>query len=534
MHLTRKKRGTRTYYYAVQNKRVGNKVKCDKQIYLGTAESIADVMSGKQKSKLLKTKSFGDVALLLYIEKLFGLEIIFNDAINKKRKNQVTGKYYLSIILNRILDPKSKAGINEWLKTTVLDWTWKLNTSSQLFWNHLEYLDEEVIKEISSKVADKTFELINDTEYLWDTSNYFTYIKNNNNSELLGKGKSKQGRHEKNLVCHGLLVGKESGIPVKHFPYKYKHDSKVMNDKIKEMTTFLEQYKKNEFTLVFDKGNNSKENMTAIAKYNFIGSLRSEQVTDLLSIPTTKYEHKYLTKKGNEVLVHDAGLHEYYDSEYRIMLSYEKASYKRQKLTFEKSVKDVFEKYDAIKDKGFKKNLTATNALNKILPKKNLKAFKKEIIQKDDLWFVKLSKNDEAIKLYGQSFGKTAIITNKDKLTPIDVVKSYRSLIIVENQFRALHNSFLIPITPIYEWTDQKITAHIFLCFIALVMVRVLEFISKEKGIDIPFQRLLTEAKNIRLGLLMDGKKADYCFEQMTMQEQKLMGLFDLHEYVKV
>lgn len=532
MHLTRKKRGTRTYYYAIQNKRVGKKVICDKQIYLGTAESIADVMSGKTQSKLLQTKSFGNVALLLYIEKLFNLEKIFNEGVNKKRKNHVSGKYFLSIIFNRILKPKSKAGINDWLKTTVLDWTWGLNTSSQIFWNHLEYLDDDAINEISSKIADKTFELINDTEYLWDTSNYFTYIKNNDDSELLGKGKSKQGRHEKNLVCHGLLVGKESGIPVQHFPYKYKHDSKVMNDKIDEMTKFLKQYKKNDFTLVFDKGNNSNENMTAIAKYNFIGSLRSEQVTDLLSIPMTKYEHKYLTKKGNEVLIYDAGLREYYGSRYRIMVSYEKASYTRQKLTFEKSIKDVFDKYDKIKNKKFKKNITATNALNKILPKKNLKAFTRDVIKKDEFWIVILSKNDEEIKRYKQSFGKTAIITNKDMITPIEIVKSYRSLIIIENQFRALHNSFLIPITPIYEWTDQKIKAHIFLCFIALVMVRVLEFISRQKGVNIPFQRLLEDAENIRIGLLMDGKKTKYCFEQMTIPEQKLMGSFDLHEYM--
>ena len=325
-----------------------------------------------------------------------------------------------------------------------------------------------------------------------------------------------------------------AGIPLQHFPYKYKHDSKVMNEKISEIIEFLNKYKKQDFTLVFDKGNNSKDNIKAISKYNFIGSLRSEQAKDLFNIPTAKYEYNYKSTKDNEVLVHDAGLHKYYGSEYRIMLSYEKASYKRQKMAFEKSLKDTFDKYENIKGKEFKTQMAAMNALNKILPKKNLKAYNKDIVEKGKFWCVLLSKNEEEIKLYGQSFGKTALITNKSKSVPVDIVKAYRSLIVVENQFRALHNSFMIPITPIYEWTDQKIKAHIFLCFVALVIARVLEYISKQKGLNITFSRLLETAENIRIGLLTDGKKAKYCLEQMTVEEQQLMGLFELHKYLVV
>ena len=110
--------------------------------------------------------------------------------------------------------------------------------------------------------------------------------------------------------------------------------------------------------------------------------------------------------------------------------------------------------------------------------------------------------------MYGQSFGKTALITNKSKSVPADIVKAYRSLIVVENQFRAVHNSSMIPITPIDEWTDQKIKAHIFLCFVALVIARVLEYLSKQKGLNITVPRLLETAENIRIGLLTDGKKA--------------------------
>ena len=81
---------------------------------------------------------------------------------------------------------------------------------------------------------------------------------------------------------------------------------------------------------------------------------------------------------------------------------------------------------------------------------------------------------------------------------------------------------------------DQKIKAHVFLCFIALVLVRVLEFEARAMHINKTYSRLLEEAGNMRMGLILDGNKAEYCFEQMTVEQQELMTLFGLHEFAKV
>lgn len=532
MYIVKRKSGKNAYYYAVEKKRIDGKVKTVKQIYLGTSDKIINQLTEKGGQALLKTKTFGSIALLLSIEKTYCLEQLFDESLKKKRNNNVSGKYYLSIIFNRILKPKSKAGIDDWLKETYLDWFWNINTSSQKLWNHLCYLDDDVIDTIGNKIADKTFEIINDDQYLWDTSNYFTYI-NNRESKLLGKGKSKQGRHDKNLICHGVLVSKESRIPVWQTQYKYKHDSKILNEKINEISQFLKRYRKKEFTLIMDKGNNSKDNIKLLSKYSFIGSLRAEQTRELFKIPLKEYECEYENRKENCVRVHDAGIHKLYESEYRIVVSYEEASYKKQKKTFEMSLEETFKKYEEIKDKKYDKNMTAMNALKKILPRKRLKAFNKNVVGKDKKWVVELSKNESEIKTYKQSFGKTAVFTNIEKDDAIDIIKSYRSLNIVEDQFKALHNSFMIPITPTYEWTDQKIKAHVFLCFIALVLVRVLEFEARAMHINKTYTRLLEEAGNIRMGLVLDGKKAEYCFEQMTVEQQELMNLFGLHEFAK-
>jgi len=530
MYIIKRMISGHMYHYAVEKQRVNGKVKTVKQIYLGPVERIVACCRGENKSIEVTSRTFGSIALLLWVSQLYDLENIFNSCIGKKRKNDISGRYFLSIIINRVLEPKSKSGIDGWMKTTVLDWLWHISATSQKYWNHLDYLDDRAIAAIEQALTEKTFELTSDNDFLWDTSNYFTFIRNRK-SDLLGKGKSKHGRHDKNLICHGLLVGRTSGIPVKHCPYKYAHDSRIFSRKLGEIATMLKGYRKDDFTLVLDKGNNSEKSIKALSKYRFIGSLRKEQVPDLLSIPSGEYASIYTTNKGHEVFAYDAGIKEFYSNKFRVVIAYERESYEKQKATFKETVMKTMKKYREAEPKRFKTSEAAANALAKILPPKYRKMFRRNVAEDDSMWKVVLSVIPENETLYETHFGKTVLFTNRLDDSAGDIVKSYRSLSVVESQFRALHNSFLIPVTPVFEWTDQKIKAHVFLCYVALVMVRTLELMAEKKGLQMTFPKLLEEAGKIRLGLLTDGAKAEYCFERTTPLQQKIMDMFSLREY---
>lgn len=529
MYIVKQKRKKGVYYYAVEKKRMAGKVMTVKQIYLGSSETVISKLTDNS-TQILKSKTFGSIALLLHIEKELGLEKIFNESLGKKRKNDVSGKYFLSILFNRILEPASKAGIDKWMKTTYLDWIWKITASSQKYWNHLDYLNDETIAKIESKIAEKIFEKMDDKEFLLDTTNHFTYIQNRD-SEILAKGKSKQGRNDKNLLCYGLLVGGDSRMPLNLFQYKYEADSEFLKERIDEILKFLELYRKCGFTLIFDKGNNSEDNVKKFTDHKFIGSLRKEQATKLLEIPLENYKSNYITQKKHTVYVYDAGKKPLYDSEYRVVLSYQKESYEKQRKKFEETIKKTLDKYEKIKGKKYDDIISASNGLNAILPKKYKKAFKKEILPEGNEYVVKLSEVPKSKELYETYFGKNVLFTNRLETPAIEIVQSYRSLHMVEDQFKALHNAFMVPITPIYEWTDQKIKAHIFLCYLALILVRMLEYDARKKEMHITFSKLLKEAKNIRVGLVSDGKTAKYCFERMDVEQQRIMSAFDLQEF---
>jgi hypothetical protein len=68
--------------------------------------------------------------------------------------------------------------------------------------------------------------------------------------------------------------------------------------------------------------------------------------------------------------------------------------------------------------------------------------------------------------------GKLLLVTNTPDLSPAQVVKRYKSLADIERGFRVLKSE--IEIGPIYHRLPDRIRAHATLCFIALILYRVM------------------------------------------------------------
>ena len=68
--------------------------------------------------------------------------------------------------------------------------------------------------------------------------------------------------------------------------------------------------------------------------------------------------------------------------------------------------------------------------------------------------------------------GKLLLVTNTADLAPADVVKRYKSLADIERGFRVLKSE--IEIGPIYHRLPERIRAHAAICFMALILYRVM------------------------------------------------------------
>jgi len=214
------------YYYLVWMKRTGKKVVRAKQIYVGNADRIHQLFL--QPLPKFTSRSYGEMALLLHVAELTGFVEIANRHAQKKAS---IGNYLLLPIINRLLAPTSKAGLMEWHAKTCLPLLEgkRLSLSSQSYWHHLGQLDERkmtaIWQELLSNVKNKLG--VEDTTFLYDPTNVFTYISDHEGNALPQKGHSKQMRNDKNLLALGLLIGEQSELPHEYSCYPANvHDSK--------------------------------------------------------------------------------------------------------------------------------------------------------------------------------------------------------------------------------------------------------------------------------------------------------------------
>ena len=80
--------------------------------------------------------------------------------------------------------------------------------------------------------------------------------------------------------------------------------------------------------------------------------------------------------------------------------------------------------------------------------------------------------DDQALQQAQLMDGKLMLITNTQDLSPADLVRRYKSLADIERGFRVLKSE--IEIGPVYHRLPDRIKAHASICFIALILYRVM------------------------------------------------------------
>ena len=208
-----------------------------------------------------------------------------------RRRSPTVGMSLLLAAIGRVCMPTSKRGWSNWAKTTTLAYRRRCSLSkidSQHFWDLMDALPTEefkIEKELLERII-KIYGLESDTLF-FDTTNFFTYIDTTNlRCTIAQRGKNKQKRYDLRQVGLAMVVTREDMIPLFHLTYQGNmNDTKVFRTVIKEIKNRLKALGLNveEHTLIFDRGNNSKKNMSIVRdlQLHYVGAL-------------TPYNHKKL------------------------------------------------------------------------------------------------------------------------------------------------------------------------------------------------------------------------------------------------
>lgn len=409
-----------------------------------------------------KSLSFGGAYLLRNLWETLGLHTVLKDCLKERSFTSPVEWAAFAMVANRALAPDSKRGVEEWVREDVA-----LGNPEPIEIQHL-YRAMDVLLEYREIIHEKVFwsvaDLLNlevDLIFFDTTSTYFETdtIDDELEDSLRRYGHSKYHRPDLPRIVIGLAVTKE-GIPVKCW---------ILPGNTQDMTTVervkndLMGWKLSRCVWVMDRGMNSEENRVILQKtggHYIIGEkLRDNQ----------EVHKKVLAKRGRflkirenleikEVVIGNG------ERRRRFILVHNPEEAKKDRATRERILKKIDKYLAELGDQTGKAHKKSVCAL---LAHRTMGRFLRQLKS----GAIKIDKGK--IREEEHLDGKYILSTSDDTLTPEDVALGYKQLLEVERAFRTLKTT--LDLRPVYHRKDERIQAHVFLCFLALLLVRIAE-----------------------------------------------------------
>lgn len=521
--------------------------------YLGSAATIKKKLLGIREPVQVKSMHFGFVAAIYKTAEETGLIDLLKKSITGKRNGIENWKYFLVAIINRIQHATSKEQMGAWAASTILPELLifdpkKMNSKS--FW----YATDDVISESELKDSrngskndeedifvqtnDKTFrhieqELVKNIlgKYgidpdivLYDTTNFFTFFSQTNDSELAKSGHNKDGRHNLRQVGLAMCVEQRYGIPLYHVVYAGNcHDSKTFHQAITELLFTLKESLRlsKDLILIIDKGNNSKENFEKLkGQLELIGSLSVHDYNNLADKPLIEYAGCFQSKKYYTMLqeIHGQG--------FKLILTYDKKLYRKNEYSFYKSIEKFKEKVRQKWQDYKRPPERVPKGVKTMLSQSKHKKYIKIKYRKGQAVFEFVEPEIERKKKY---WGKHILFSNNTKNTAERIIDLYGSKDKVEKGFGILKSPDLVRWMPMRHWTDSKIRAFAFCCVASLMMIRIMELKAERADLKMSPNVIKQELMDLqKIIMLYDEKIAISKITAKSTVQKKLCEIFDL------
>jgi transposase len=250
------------------------------------------------------------------------------------------------------------------------------------------------------------------------------------------------------------------------------------------LQTVLQRFPIQRVVLVADRGLLSLDNIRDLTDTADQGGRKLEFI---LAVPARRYAD--LVETFQELTLDEAGFAESSFANHRLIVAHdplraeEQAAHRRKRIAeVEAMAEKSVEKLDAqdagqtargrrASDRG------AYSRFTRAVAEAELTRFIKPDLRADRFsWSV----DEDAVARAELFDGKLALLTNAPDLTPAETVARYKSLADIEQGFRVLKSD--IEIAPVHHRLPERIRAHAMICFLALVLYRVMRMRLRAKG----------------------------------------------------
>jgi len=454
------------------------------------------------------TRSFGGPYLLSALWQQLHLRDVLEKRVSKRQYKTPIGDAVFAMVANRCLAPSSKLSITEWIEKDVF-----INKISkleiQVLYRAMDFLlthQAAIEQEVYWTVADLLnleVDLI-----LYDTTS--SYFETASESEIKKLGYSKDKRGDLPQVIIGLAVTRD-GIPVKHW---------VFPGNTMDMST-IEQVKKDlvswhlsRVVFVHDEGMTSASNLQYLQRGggHYIagckvrsGEARAEHVLSHKGPFTTIDEHLF----AKEIVLGDGAKRQ------RLVLVKNTKEQKRAEETRQQLIRTLEEKIKPFNAR--KKKSPDNKALQSL---KSHRLYGKYLIELKD---GRLKIDRDKFQFESRYDGKYLLESSDDTLSLRDIVLGHKQLYDVEQAFRTLKTT--LELRPNYHSRDDRIKCHILLCFMALVLARIVEHKTKKT-----WSHVRSEMARLHCGEFQIESKKFRQLTELTTEQKQIFKELDIKE----
>jgi len=439
------KKGNSVYLAEVENQRIGGKVVQKHLRYVGKEVDDKPILTGSvERASVDRVTIFGPLLVLDEVAKQIDLAEALGDY----------GDYLLSLAFAHCVAPDSLRGMTEWYQKTEIS---NLLDIPKITYKKLveaiDYLDGID----SNKVQERIFSRLKDiltlspSAYFYDITNVYFYGVC---CPLAKKGQNAERRNQPQIQI-GLAITKEEGIPIFHKVFEGNiFDSKTLPD----ILLHLRRHEIKNVCIVWDRGVTSKLNIREAKGMGFeilcglalktgmkkvVDSVVEEDIVSMRNRVRLRSETFYVKKQRYEV----EGIGGY------IAVC---VNEKQRQATRER-------RYDEI-----------DNALKLLEEKKAIKAGLRK--------YIKGNKINHGTLQLAERYDGISVIFSTRNLRPEEMVRGYFEKDRLEKTFRCL-KSFL-EMDKVRFWLPNRVRGHIFIYYLAYLLVSVLECRLKESGIS--------------------------------------------------
>lgn len=564
-YITRKKIKGITYYYAEESERRDGKSRRKWQKYLGPLHKIIEAVEGAPlKPDYAEIFQLGGPAAYLNTAEQIKMMQTLDSVLPKRNQGPSIGFYLTLAAINRGIDAVSKRSMWRWFQDTILFRAFpevnKASLSSQRFWDNMSAITEDKIKSAWMKLVNSVLDRekldLSCTSY--DGTNFYTFIGSfNTRCAIAKRGKNKQGRGDLRQINYALFCTRKD-----HFPLYFdvfegnRHDSKefeILMDRF--FQAFKDRVPKGDgMTIVFDKGNNSSENLNRFIKdsgFHFVGSVKPDDHKELTTISNSDKRLEPLSHPRLDQVQAFRTHKKIYGKDLTVVVTFNNNLYVSQVKSINNEINKSMDKLDAIAAKlddrtagiitrGKKPTKESVhNQVSRALSGQHMKNLIKTVIGERDgipTLTYKID-TDEYARLADTYLGKNIIITDNHNWTTEDIVVTYRSQYVIEDVFKQMKDRNTGTWWPMYHWTDNMIRVHGFYCSLSLLLRALIMKKAKESGLLMSINKLHDKLFGIRevLNIFSKGKnkkKAQSVVSKLDEVQAQLFNLFEMEKYL--